>query len=372
MLALQCELYNAALEERRGAWRVAHRSVSYFDQCAELTTLDEVRPEVLAFGVTVCRGTLKRLDRAYAAFYRRGRAGQTPGFPRYRSRHRFASLQWEDRSGWKLKPEVNRLRVHGLGEVKVRLHRETKGISKAISIKREGRRWFLSVRCADVPAYPRPTTGREVGVDLGAVELVATSDGSLVHAPHFERRGADRLAVAQRELATKVRGSKRRERARKRVAAHHRAIRNRRHNFAHQLSRQLVNDYDVIVVEHLAISSLTRRSKPRPGVDGSFEPNGATAKSALNRTIQDAGWGELLSRLAYKAEDAGRELRVVDPKGTSQRCARCGHTDRRNRRTRAAFHCLACGHNAHADINAARNILGAGRAPRALARAGSN
>lgn len=372
MLALQCELYNAALEERRGVWRVEQRSVNYFEQCRTLTTLKEVRPEVLEFGVTLCRGTLKRLDRAHSAFFRRCRAGETPGFPRFRSRQRFDALQWEDVSGWKIKTEVSRLRLHGLGELKVRFHRELRGVPKAITIKREGRKWYLSVRCVDVARTPLCPTGQEIGLDLGARELVATSNGELVRAAHFNKVAAKRLAVAQRDLATKTRGSNRRARAVQRVAQQHRSIRRQRMNHAHQLSRRLVNNYDVIVVEKLRIKNMVRRPRPRKNADGTFEANGAAAKSGLNKTILDAGWGQLLQMLAYKAEDAGRELVAVNPRGTSQRCAECGYSDKKNRRSRAVFHCLGCGHDAHADINAACNILGAGRALRASARAGSN
>jgi len=123
------------------------------------------------------------------------------------------------------------------------------------------------------------------------------------------------------------------------------------------------------VVEDLKIARMVKRPKPRPNPDGTYEPNGAAAKAGLNKTILDAGWGQLLQMLAYKAEDAGRELRVVNPRFSSQRCARCGHTDKKNRH-QATFHCTACGHRDHADVNAARNILGAGRALRASARAG--
>ncbi len=372
MLALQCELYNAALEERRGVWKVEQRTVNYFEQCRELTTLKEVRPEVLEFGVTLCRGTLKRLDRAYAAFFRRCRAGETPGFPRFRSRQRFDALQWEDTNGWRIKTDVSRLRIHGLGEVKIRLHRELRGLPKAITVKREGRRWYLSVRCVEVPRALLAPTGREVGVDLGARELVATSDGALCGAPRFAAHGAQGLARAQRDLASKQRGSNRRARSVARVAAHHRKVRNQRHNHAHQLSRWLINEYDLIVIEDLSISQLVRRPRARPLADGTHDANGAATKSGLNRTILDAGWAELLAMLAYKAEDAGREVVAVNPRGTSQRCARCGHTDKKNRLSREAFHCVKCAHSAHADLNAACNILRAGRALRASARVGSN
>src|ERR1700681_25249 len=130
LLSNQCELYNAALEERRGAWKWERRSVSYFDQTRTLTTLRELRPEVLEHGVIVCRGTLKRLDRAFCAFYRRCRAGQTPGFPRFKSSRRFASVHGEDTSGWRLDAAQRRLRLLGVGDIKVRLHRPTRGKPK--------------------------------------------------------------------------------------------------------------------------------------------------------------------------------------------------------------------------------------------------
>ena len=153
-LNYQRELYNAALEERVGAWKWEHRSVSYFDQCRTLTGLREVRPEVVASGVTLCRGTLKRLDRAFAAFYRRVKHGEAPGFPRFKSARRFDALQREDTSGWKVKTEARRLYLLGVGDVKANYHRPLQGVPKAITVKREGTKWWVSVRCVDVPAEP--------------------------------------------------------------------------------------------------------------------------------------------------------------------------------------------------------------------------
>jgi putative transposase len=293
LLGFQCELYNAALEERRGAWKWERRPIRFFDQCRTLTELRSVRPEVLACGVTVCRGTLKRLDLAFCAFYRRCRKGQVPGSPRVKSRVLFNPPQWEDTHGWKLKADARRLRLQGIGEVKVHLHREMRGTPKAITVKREGRHWWVSFRCVDVPANPLPATGRAVGVDLGVVNLIATSDGLTVDGARLGRMAQFRLTQAQRDLATKRRGSKHRRRAVERVALHHRRVRNQRRDLAHKVSRGLVNDYDLIVLEDLAITSMVRRPKPRPCSDGSFEPNGASAKAGLNRSIQDAGWGEL-------------------------------------------------------------------------------
>jgi putative transposase len=371
LLRSQCELYNAALEERRGVWRWERRSVSYVDQCRTLTELRDVRPEVLEHGVKVCRGTLKRLDRAFGSFYRRCRAGQPPGFPRFKSSVRWDSVQWDDTSGWKIDTQRRRLRLLGVGDVKLNVHRPFGGTPKAITVRREGRRWWVSVRCVDVPAEPLAATGRVVGIDLGVCAQVATSDGTLIAQGRYGRRGAERLAAAQRSLATKTRGSNRRRRAVEQVAGAHRKIREQRKDLAHQLSRQLVDGYDLIVHEDLRIANMVRRPKPKPREDGSYEPNGAAAKAGLNRSIHDAGWGQLLSMIAYKAESAGRQVIAVDPRNTSRRCAACGHVDAGNRRSQATFECAACGHQAHADVNAAINILRAGRARQAPACAES-
>jgi putative transposase len=367
-LNYQRELYNAALEERIGAWKWERRSVSYVDQCRTLTGLSDLRPEVTASGVTLCRGTLKRLDRAFTAFYRRTKSGETPGFPRFKSASRFESLQWEDTSGWKVKGEARRLYLLGIGDVKANFHRPLQGIPKAITVKREGAKWWVSVRCVDVPAMPLALTGREVGVDLGVVNLIATSDGERIVGEHFGSRARDQFAQAQRKLSTKQRGSHRRRRQVEEVARLHRRVANQRKNAAHELSRQLVNDYDVIVLEDLAITNMVRapRAKPDPDRPGAFMPNGAAAKAGLNRSIHDAGWGTLASLLSYKAESAGRIVVTVDPRYTSQTCAECGHVDAGNRVSQAVFRCLSCEHVAHADVNAARNILRADRARQAL------
>jgi putative transposase len=305
---------------------------------------------------------LRRLDWAFAGFYRRCRAGQRPGYPRFRSRSRWDSLQWEDRDGWRLDRTTGRLSLFGVGTIKVRLHRPLRGTPKAITVRREGRRWWVTIRCVDVPAEPLPQTGHQVGIDLGVNVLVATSDGALITNDRHAQRAASRLARAQKDLATKQRGSRNRRRAVECVAAAHRRVRSRRADTLHQLSRRLVNDYDLIVHEQLIVSNLVRRPQPRPDGAGGYAPNGAAAKTGLNRSIHDAGWGTLLAMITYKAESAGRTVIAVDPRNTSRTCAHCGHVSAGNRRG-AVFECQACGHEAHADTNAAINVLRAGRAP---------
>src|SRR5207302_3800495 len=133
LLAVQCEAYNAALEERKEAWKRGIH-IHRFDQFAQLKDLHEPRPDFMQYGVTVARGTLTRLDRAFCAFYRRVAAGQKPGFPRFKSRSRFDCASWEDASGWRLKEGDRRLYLQGVGHVKIKLHRPLRGIPKTLHV----------------------------------------------------------------------------------------------------------------------------------------------------------------------------------------------------------------------------------------------
>ncbi len=224
---------------------------------------------------------------------------------------------------------------------------------------------MLVLSCDDVAATPLERTGRSAGLDVGINVFAALSDpgfgaGGLVENPRWARAGAERLATAQRALARKKRGSANRRAARETVAARHRKIANQRTDFHHKTARKLVQRYDVIVVENLKIINMVRFAKgttERPGTN-------VAAKSSLNRSIADAGWGTFVSILKDKAEEAGR--RVIDdvaPAYTSSTCHVCGHVETANR-AGTAFRCLACGRSDHADINAACNILRAGLAPR--------
>jgi putative transposase len=226
----------------------------------------------------------------------------------------------------------------------------------------------------DVPATPLAPTGCEVGVDLGVLNLVALSDGELIEGSRFAARSSERLANAQRRLKSKQLGSNRRSRQVELVARLHRRMAQQRWNAAHQLSRRLVGEFDLIVVEDLKITPMVARprAKPDPENPGEFLANGAASKAVLNRSIHDAGWGQLRSLLSYKAESAGRTLVVVNPRHTSLTCAQCGHVNKKNRVIQAAFRCCSCAHEDHADSNAALNILRAARAQLASASVGSN
>ena len=367
LLECQRELYNAALEERRGAWRWERRSVTRFEQFGQLSGSHDAFPWLTLFGVSVARGTLVRLDEAFAHFFRRILAGETPGFPRFKSRTLWDSVQWADTHGWRLVPTgrgtYGRLRLQGIGEIKLKLHRRFPEPARPakLVVRRRGQRYEAIVFWRDVHTESLPRGGKDAGVDLGVAVLaaVAASDGhvELIENPAPLRPAQAQLVSAHRAVTVCMKGSRRRERARRRLTRIHRRIANVRQTNAHQLSARLIREYDTLYVEDLKIANMTRSAC------GSVEEPGTNvaAKAGLNRAILDAGWGQLVRMLAYKAEGAGRTIVRVPPAHTSQTCARCGHTDPGNRPDRDRFRCRACGHEDHADQNAARVILRLGQ-----------
>ncbi|MQA64264.1 MAG: IS200/IS605 family element transposase accessory protein TnpB [Actinophytocola sp.] len=364
------ELYNAALQERRDAWRAKGTRIFYRDQSAQLTQIRAVRPDVGVWSFSSQQATLRRLNKAFDGFFRRVNTGQIPGYPRFKGANRFDSVQWpKDGDGCRWHPDTKRVYLQAIGQVKVAAHRQVEGTVKTIQVKREGRHWYLILSCDDVPPNPLPATGKQAGVDVGIASFATTSDGEHVDNPRWARTGAAELAAAQRNLARKKRGSNNRKRARETVAARHRKVANQRRDFQHKLALDLVRSYELIAVEDLEIRNMLGRAKPveDPNNPGQYLANGGAAKTGLNLSISDAAWGRFVSILRAKAEDAGRVVIDVDPRHTSDRCEHCGHAAKQNRVTQALFVCGSCGYAAHADEHAARNILRAGLARHAAA-----
>ncbi|MGH3532842.1 MAG: RNA-guided endonuclease InsQ/TnpB family protein, partial [Mycobacterium sp.] len=299
------ELYNAALQERRDGWAHSKTRISYGDQSAQLSEIRSVRPDVAVWSFSSQQATLRRLNMAFAGFFRRVKAGQTRGYPRFKGKARFDSVEWpKDGDGARWLPEAKRVYLQGVGQVKVHVHRPAVGRVKTIQVKRQGRRWMLVLSCDDVPTNPLPATGRHAGIDVGIASFATTSDGEHVDNPRWGRAAAGKLAAAQQRLQRAKRRSKNRDRKRETVAARHRKIANQRKDFHHKQARALVGRYDLLVVEDLQIANMLRRAKPVPDPDkpGAYLANGARAKSGLSRSINDAGWGRFVSILRAKAE----------------------------------------------------------------------
>ena len=370
MLREHCSLYNGALQERRDAYRhVSKTSVKYGDQSAQLKGIRAYDPDRQGrWSFSSQQATLRRLDRAMQAFFRRVKAGEKPGCPRFRGVNWFDTVDFpKDGDGcrWDSTPHdpVTRVRLQGIGHVRVHQHRPVKGRVKTVSVKREGRQWYVILACDNVPAEPLPATGTVTGIDMGVAHFLTTSEGEHLPNPRHGRRNIEALADAQRALRTFPRckrenRSAKHRRAVEKVAGLHRKVRRRRTDHAHKTALAMVRTYDVIAHEQLSIANMVRAPKPKPDPEqpGNFLPNGAAAKAGLNKSIHDAGWGVFLGILTHKAESAGRVVIPVNPRNTSRTCPACGHASGENRTTQEKFECTQCGHTDNADQVGALNV----------------
>lgn len=353
LLGVHCELYNAALQERRDAWKMAGVSVSYGDQSGQLRAIRSVRPDVAEFSFTAQQQTLRRLKRSFDGFYRRAKTGTKAGFPRFRSRARFDTVDHVNGDGAKWTPTEGRwarARFQGVGSIKVSEHTPIVGRVTQVSLKREngGRRWYVIV-VAETDPEPLPATGRSVGVDVGVARFLTTSDGEVVDNPRWLQDAADELADLQRRLARCKRGSGNYRRTRRQIAKLHRKVANRRRDFHHQTARRLVDSCDEIGHEDLKVSNMMRSAK------GTLDKPGRNVaqKRGLNRSIADVGWAQFIGVLTAKAECAGRNVVPVNPAGTSSTCWHCARPVSRPRQDTVV--CPEHG-ELDADWNAAANI----------------
>ncbi len=334
-LRLCRNLYNAALQERRDAYRKAGKTVTGYDQMKYLTEIKAALPEYRGVYSQVLQDVLKRLDKAFQAFFRRVKVGQTPGYPRFQGRDRYDSICYPQ-SGFSVSERT--AYFSKIGNIRLRLHRPLEGKVKTATITWDCGEWYVSYVC-EVEAQPLPETGSSVGVDVGTTWFCITSGGEFVENPRHFQGAMKRLRVAQRSVARKRnKRSNRRRKAVQRVAKLHRKVSRQRLDFHHKTALKLVRENDLIAHEDLNV--------------------GGMGRSNLARSIHDVGWGQFFSLLSQKAEWAARKVVRVDPRHTSQRCNACGHTCRENRASQARFRCVACGHADNADLNAARNILG--------------
>ncbi len=338
VLSLCRQLYNAALQERRDAYRKAQKSISAHEQMGYLPQIRTELPGYKLVHSQVLQDVIKRVDRAFQGFFRRVKEGQRAGYPRFKGKGRYDSFTFPQAgtTGVKLQEGGKRVLLYGIGSVKLKLHRPLEGRIKTATVKREGDDWYIIFVC-EVDPKPLPPNDNQVGIDLGTNPyFLVTSEGEMVEAPRYYQKTQEKLAKIQRELSRKKRGSNRYKKAREQLAKLHRKIANQRKDFHHKLARKLVNRYGTIVHEDLNINGLSR--------------------SPLAKGLLDAGWAQFLQILAYKAAEAGRRVIKVDPKYTSQDCPVCGHREKRPLWVRE-FTCPSCGALLHRDVAAAVNIL---------------
>lgn len=326
-----CRLYNAALQERRDAYQKSGVSLNYYDQANQLKAMRQTGSLDIA-NYSACQDILRRVEKTFKAFFRRIKAGQKAGYPRFKSRRRFDSYTFPSYGdGCRLTDA--RLYLQGVGHIKVKLHRPVDGVIKTITVKRACGKWYVCFS-VEVETTPLPATDTHTGIDVGLTAFATLADGTEIANPRYDQRAQARLRLAQRRVARKKRGGKNRRKAVLLLQKAHAKVKNQRTDFQHKVARTLVNAYGIISVEDLNIKGL--------------------AGGMLAKSVNDAGWSAFISKLAYKAAEAGRKLVHVDPRGTSQRCL-CGAAVPKTLSQR--WHqCPACGLSAARDHVSAQLI----------------
>ncbi len=347
-------VYNDCLRLREEA-HAAGEKISDTDAQRRVITLAKLTPErqwlaqAPSVALVQACNDARRAYRNWFDSLSGKRKGRRVGHPRFRSKRGRQSIRLT-RNGFRLRGK--RLYVAKVGDIRVRWSRPLPSVPSSVTVMRESDGRYYASFVVERQPVPLPGSDHEVGLDVGLDRLAVTSDGEIIANPRFLRARQRRLAKAQRALSRKQKGSANRAKARHQVAVLHRKVREARRDHAHKIALALIRDNQAVYAEDLAVSGL--------------------ARTRLARSVHDAGWGQLLRLLAEKAEHYGRGFhRVGRFVPTSQTCSRCGASDGPKPLGVRVWTCAACGAIHDRDINAARNILAAGRAERLNACGGN-
>lgn len=311
-------------------------SLTKFQQNLFLPHLKIDRPSLFDVHSQVLQNVNDRLDKAFQNFFRRCKAGEKPGFPRFRGVDRYNSFCYAQ-SGFSLNEAE--IKLSKIGSIRIKLHRCLQGKIKTCTILREAGNWYACFSC-EVESNPLTENTKSIGIDLGIENFATFSDGQSIANPRFFKKEEKAVAKSQKKLSKLEKGTPERKRQKKAVSKIHRRIKNKRADFCHKISRKIVNEYQCICIEDLNISQMMPRS-------------------FLAKSIADVSWNQFTQFLTYKAEDAGRKLGVVNPAYTSQTCSKCGNIEKKKLSERKHC-CLFCGYESTRDENAAKNILALG------------
>jgi len=335
MLETHRRLYNECLAQRKTAYDTSKKSLKYTEQSAWYKNERITNQWYAKLNFSSAQATMRRLDKSFQNFFRRLKTGEKPGYPRFKARGRFESIEFP-KHGDGIRLNNNRLRVQHIGNLKVKLHRPVQGTIKTISLKYEGDKWYCIVSCdlgdIQVPKNNKPA----IGIDLGLEHFLTTSDEEHEPNPRFLKHELPELHRASRAVSRKKKGGKNRRKAVKKLRKTHARVRNLRRDFHHKTALKLVNRYGFIAVESLTVRGMVKNRR-------------------LSRSISDAGWTGFKNILKHKAEKAGVEIVEVDPSWTSQICSGCGQLVQKELSER--WHECSCGCSLQRDVNAARNIL---------------
>ena len=290
---------------------------------------------------------LKDLDRAIRDGFKKKK-----GFPSFKKRGKDKAFRYPQG----VKVEEDKVYLPKIGWVKFQDSREIEGEIKNTTVSFYAGHWYIAFQTEFEKEEPIHSSTSEVGIDLGIAKFATVSDGQEIAPLNSLRMLENDLSKAQKSLARKQKGSNNRKEQKYKVQKIHKKIVNVRQDFLHKVSTNLSKNHAVIVLEDLRIRNMSSSAK------GTIEDPGKNvkAKSGLNKSILDQGWYEFRRMLEYKQEWRGGKVIVIPAHYTSQKCSKCGWTEKANRKTQANFSCVKCGHTENADLNAAKNILAVG------------
>lgn len=327
-------LWNECLEWRQHAYDTLGITITGFDQIKWFSSTRIKNSYYARLNVNSAQQTIRNLDKAFAAFFRRLKANKKPGYPRFKSCLHFNSFTYIAGNGAKLVD--GKLRLQKIGKIRVKLHREIEGKIKTVIVKREADKWFVIFACDLGEMKIEPSRNPAIGIDMGLLHFYTTSDGRHESNPRFLQQALPKLRRVQRALSRKKRGGSNRRKAVKRVTKLHTKVRNQRRDFHFKAARQLTTNYGKIAIESLDIQEMIESGR-------------------FSRSIQDAGWSQFFEFLRFKAKEAGVAIVAVDPRFTSQECSQCHKRVPKSLSIRT--HRCSCGLTLDRDVNAAKNIL---------------
>lgn len=340
ILEIHRSLYNDALTERRLAWKMNRKSISYYDQTYQLKAIRQFDEDAAFVNHSSAQQTLRKLDKTFDAFFKRAKVGEKPGYPRYKGKGLFKSVCYIynhiKSDGIRLKGD--RLYIQRVGDVRMFQHRPLPDDAtiKQVVVKRDNLGNWYAIFMIELPdVEPLTTHTKSVGIDMGLEYFAALSTGELIDNPRWFRVSESKLAKLQKMKSRCERGSCQYRKLGKQISCLHKKIANQRLDFHHKLSRQLVNEYGIIFVEKLDIDSL--------------------ARSRVSKSIGDAGWGQFLRFTRYKADNAGGCRPEVDCRRSSQLCPMCDCAVEKSLSIRVHY-CLNCGYIVPRDVASSQII----------------
>ena len=340
-------VYNETLATRKNTYEQTGQNLGYYKTKSLLPDWKQDKPELKNVHSQVLQNVVMRVDLAFQAFFRRVKAGEDPGYPRFKGYGRYRSITYPQYGNGVTLNDFT-LRLSKIGDVRVKLHRPVEGTIKTVTVQCDNNaRWSVCFSC-EVEIKPLPPTDKIVGIDVGLKTFATLSDGTAIKRQRWMKRDASDIARLQRKKERFAKGTTKRRKVIHALGHAYKRSTNRRGNFTHQESRKLVNTYQVMVFEKLDIQGMQ-----------------AKKNRAINRNIADVAWGQFMQYTAYKAEKAGRAVLFVNPRGTTQECSGCGETVSKDLSVRV-HDCPHCGLKLDRDLNASLNILARGLASLSL------